>query len=123
MHHVGFNVEPLAHCCGAQDVGSFTVGSADFHDYRGKGATLTEAWADAVRKLLASQPGFSLQFWFVRRVINSKRDHAEAFDHEELRSIIKELPGAKCIAEEYVNPNSGNKIEGWIIYNNGEIKL
>lgn len=79
-----------------------------------KGATTEEAWKNAVDKIKELTQEYSYNgtqvryFWFV----DYRR--GAGFKEEELRTIIKEMPGAVELGE-YINANTANRLIGYMV--------
>ena len=79
-----------------------------------KGVTTEEAWKNAVSKIEELTQDYSYNgqqvryFWFV--------DYrgGEGFQNEELRTIIKDMPGAVQLGE-YINANTSNRLIGYMV--------
>jgi hypothetical protein len=127
MGTANFAMHRLPHCCGAVEVGAFywEPNTTYFGPDRGNGANQKEAWKHALRKILdpnrdpymLNTKGKAVQFWF------KKSPAAKTWSHAgPLRKLLIEL-GATKIAGPYRNPNSGNTIEGYILFNDGNITI
>lgn len=79
-----------------------------------KGATSEEAWKNAISKINDLTQDYSYNgqqvryFWFV------DYNDGTGWEHEELRTIIKEMPGVVKLGK-YTNANTANKLIGYMV--------
>lgn len=126
-YYFNYHDRQLPNCCGVREIGDFEMDAvtdemqardaeARYPRYRAYIATTeTEAYKQAFDKILASTCGFVVQFWF-KNPTDYDGDW-EGYEHDELRQLVKAHPNCVELAE-YVNPNSGNVINGFMILNN-----
>lgn len=135
MIRVYFEGNSLPNCCGAIELGAFRTGDdlPDWLDTVFAGNTEKDAWTKALKSVFEEEYDVFdrggeeerayecaeylmryIQFWFVRQEDN------DDFDNDVLRQLVMNLPGVTKLAG-YVNPNSGNYIEGYGIFNDGTI--
>ena len=125
--YVAADCHQMPNCCGAYELGYFQDDVQERHlrqyNRYGEGETKQEAWKNFLSKLAK---GYSYQFWFVRAAEwdDEIEEYAEElndeYSHKELMEVVMQYPGAMKIAGPYINPNSGNEIQGWIIFINKE---
>lgn len=82
--------------------------------YYGKGETIEEAWQNCLKGLAVRVQGYSYNghqvryFWFV----NYRGD--DGYENDALRKIVQAMPGVVALGE-YVNANSSNKVDGYLV--------
>jgi hypothetical protein len=123
-YHFSCQVDRLPYCCGVYEVGNFytnTCGDANFARYPNEYRQYIHddpksAHEAALKKLLEDYPNFCLQFWFYKPAdFLGSYDNSEYVENE-FRELIKAHPNCTELAE-YVNKNSGNMVNGFMINN------
>ncbi len=98
----------IDYCCGVYHLADF--GNED--DYEGEGPDEAEIFQELQRHMDSNKPGFWYQAWF-KRNRNFSGGHDASYEHEELKALVKAIPG--CIElPETINPNSGNILQGYL---------
>lgn len=126
MYRFDYDTYNSSTCCGVEEVGDFEYTSRDeavVKQYKMEGfyPTKKEAYEHGLQNILANNRhyrgfGRPIIFWFMKEEIdNGKYD--EDFEHEELRQLVLEHPGQVYLGT-FVNPNTGNIIEGYMIKHN-----
>ena len=77
--------------------------------------TAKDAAEAGLKSRLDGYVGFALQFWF-KNECDYTGDWSELYVCHEFMDVVAAHPGVVELAE-YVNPNSGNKIKGYMILN------
>ena len=110
-------------CCGFREFYAFGVGFGHNYDYIGRGETIEAAWQALLNKLNETyDPDQMLHIWFVKNEIgDGEDDWCEYYENEELRTIVKAIPGVVHLGES-INPNSNNYIDGYMWVNRQAFK-
>jgi hypothetical protein len=82
----------------------------DYSDYTAEGDTLEEAWQNALEKIKDGLAGYFCQVWFAHPRRESQ------YCESELRELVQKIPGVIHLGET-TNPNTGNKIDGYLWLN------
>jgi len=122
------DVKRVPYCCGAYEAGNFVTrhwnsDEAFKRDIRYEDHSLKEyedaitpeLYKRALDRILAAHPGRTIQFWFYKQA-NYDGSLAEDYTEDKFRQQVMAHPDAVELAE-YVNPNSNNMINGWMIKN------
>lgn len=124
-YYFSYSLIRLPFCCGVYEVGNFSTNAAtdgyvekhptEYRNY--KYNSIEEANKAALEKILETQLNFCIQFWFYKPSnYNGDYDDME-YTEDEFRQVVKAHPNCVELAE-YVNKNSGNMINGFMINNN-----
>lgn len=102
-------------CCGVKELFGFSHDDCDDGpDIQGVGETEAAAADDFVRKIQGRDYIYAAacQMWFVKykKWDGGFQDH---YERETLRQRVAQIPGVIDLGE-YVNPNSGNMIQGYL---------
>lgn len=117
-------VTRLPYCCGVYEVGNFhtrQVSEESINKYpreygHCKYDNAKDAAAAKLKDLIAEYPNFALQFWFYKASDYKGSYEDSEYTENVFREAVKAHPNCKELAE-YVNKNSGNMINGFIIDN------
>jgi hypothetical protein len=92
-------------CCGVKEIGGFDSDPWGSGDYSGE--TFQELLAD----LRTNNKGIVYHIWFVKYK-NHDGTLPRTYQWAGLRALVRKIPGVVHIATT-INPNSGNKIDGY----------
>lgn len=117
-------VTRLPYCCGVYEVGGFhtrQTSKEQIKEYPGeyksfKYDSAKDAAAARLKELIEGYPNFALQFWFYKASDYKGSYEDIEYTENDFREAVKAHPNCKELAE-YVNKNSGNMINGFIIDN------
>jgi hypothetical protein len=123
--YVGAILGSTSGCCGVTQIKEFseTYGVSHYTNYRdikAQGKTETEAYTNLFNQIVRHDPqadsgessgGRVLQIWFYKAKMFNGEFEPE-YKAEPLRQLVAQIPNVRDLGE-YVNPNSGNKIQGY----------
>lgn len=98
-------------CCGVREIGNFTddgwvsVRNTQNDEIGGN------SFKELLEKINEGHKGYVLHIWFVKYK-NFDGKFKRNYEWQGLRRLVRQIPGVVHIAET-INPNSGNKIDGY----------
>lgn len=126
VYKFSYRTGRLPYCCGVTEVGEFCTNMhtkaqiersiGTYNHAEGWYPTMEEAHKGALTYILNNAGPLAVQFWFYKSC-----DYKGSFDDQEytekgFREVVRAHPGVIELAE-YVNPNSNNMINGYMILN------
>lgn len=115
MKYLGFEIDQVPFCCGVMEMGNFDD-RADVVDFMGNAVsarTHRGAARKALRLAFKDREKFAIQAWF-KRPKRFDGSLEPKYEFDELRQVFKNHKRAIHLGC-YINPNSGNEIDGYLI--------
>lgn len=110
MISISCDVSELPHCCGVLEIGSIGGEDPGWSDITVTKPTREEAFASLLERVRTDNPSYGIQTWFV------KPKGSDEYHNHELRTLVQAIPGVVNMGT-YVNPNTGNTIDGYFWIN------
>jgi hypothetical protein len=124
LYRFTYSQQRIPYCCGVDEVGNFSTLLIRTSEVKNKypyevarfKATALEAYTEALQYILNASEGRCVQFWFYKPVDYNGSYDKSNYTEDGFRQVVMAHPDAVELAE-YVNPNSNNMINGWMIKN------